>query len=74
VGKFLNKSHVAQTVYLPSGERRDDRAVIDKGLSIQVNDERDIEYLRRLCGADRPFVEVPDDLPTRDYRSSRMSL
>ncbi len=73
--KFLNQSNLRQRVYLPSRTMRFDSDVtIEKGLSIKVYDERDVAYLRQLSGDGRPFREVPDDTPTRDFRSSRMSL
>jgi hypothetical protein len=71
--KFWNQSRQPQVVYLPSTVADNTRYLIDADLAITVNDEHDVESMRRLCGDGRPFVEVPDDSPHRDYRSLRVS-
>jgi hypothetical protein len=71
MAKFLNQSGRTQVVYLPSTVADNTRYVIDADLAITVNEEHDVEWMRRLCGDGRPFVEVPGDSPHRDYRSSR---
>ena len=73
--KFQNVSKVCQTVYLPSkcdGIWPTDRTIIDVGLVVDVEDDRDISKLKGLAS----FAEFPADGDPDgrlNYKRSRMS-